>query len=60
MMFIGAAGSRGLFLLRGGAPRFGFVFLFFSQAGGRAESDKKCAVLKRAMTERHEICPKKG
>ena len=31
MMFTGTAGSRGIFSLRGDAPRFNSVFLFLHQ-----------------------------
>ena len=55
MMFIWTTGSRGLFLLRGDASRFGFVLLL--EAVSRVE--KRSAVLKRAMTEKHQRWPKK-
>ena len=41
MMFIGTAGSHGLFPLRGDAPRVDLVFVLLSQAGWPVESEKE-------------------
>ena len=59
MIFIGTAGSRGIFSSRGDASRFSFVLLFIPRKEAVSSVKKTSAILKKAMTDGHARWPKK-